>query len=195
MRRSTFASSLTANNMSFPKKKIRSISAGVALSGVCAAIIFSVKLALSFLPNIEAVTFFTALFSYTFGIYGILASVIFVTLETLVYGFGSWVISYYIYWPLLALVFAVLGKASVRGRVIPTAVAVFMTFLFGIITSLVEVGLFSGYFDNFLYRFFIYYSRGAVFYILQIGCNAVVFPLLFQSFSGRLKVLSKNLIK
>ena len=81
----------------------------VAFIGVMAATIECAKLALSFLPNIEVVTLLIALYSYTFGIYGLLASVVFVSIEPVIYGFGTWVVSYYIYWP---TVFKVEGEKS-----------------------------------------------------------------------------------
>ena len=151
----------------------------VALVGILSASLFCSKLALSFLPNVEVVTLLTALFGYSFGALGIVATVIFVFIDAMIYGFGSWVISYFIHWPAVAVIFMLMAKARIGGRVIPTVVAVLLTVWFGVLTALVEVGLFSGYFDNFFYRFGIYYARGVVFYAVQIGCNAVLFPLLF----------------
>ena len=197
-----------------------------ALVGIMAATLEVVKLSLALLPNIEAVTLFSAIFGYCFGILGVIASVIFVFIEPMIYGFGTWFLSYLIYWPLLTLVFALLGiraRARTASQVLPvdalttiynedvgqnpeathdaaaepklaqrgkprayivstvfyTSVAVGMTFLFGILTSLVEVGIFSGAYDNFLYRFAIYYLHGVWFYIAQIVTNLVLFPLFF----------------
>ena len=130
----------------------------IALVGVLAATLECAKLALSFLPNIEAVTLLTALFGYVFGIWGIAAAFVFVTIEPIIYGFGPWVISYYIYWPLVALIFMLLGRVKLRNRVIVTAVAVLLTVFFGVLTSLVDVGLFSANFDGFFYRFSILYA-------------------------------------
>lgn len=158
----------------------------VALTGICAALIEGVKLALAFIPNVEGVTLLTALFGYCFGWTGVLASVIFVSIEPLIYGYNTWVISYYLYWPLVAIVFMVLGKIRVRNRLILTATAVLLTVWFGVLTSLVDVGLFTGIWKNFWYRFRIYYLRGTWFYVVQIVCNAVVFPFLFRPLSSLL---------
>ena len=97
-------------------------------------------------------------------------------------------ISYFIYWPLVALIFVVLGKIKVKNRFLITGVAVLLTAFFGVLTSFVDVGLFSGSFDKLLYRFSIYYARGISFYLTQIITNAILFPLLFPIFT---KVLSK----
>ena len=169
-----------------------------ATVGIMAAALECVKLALSFIPNVEAVTLFSAVFGYCFGTLGVIALVIFVLIEPLIWGFGTWVVSYIIYWPMLTLIFALLGarrrKKELDGDIMKeraggayptslvilvTCIAVVMTFLFGVLTSLVEVGLFSGAFDNFLFRFAIYYARGVWFYLAQIITNLVAFPLLF----------------
>jgi hypothetical protein len=159
----------------------------LAIVGVTAATVECVKLALAFIPNVELVTFLIALYAYVFGWLGVATAVVFVCIEPLIYGVGSWVVSYFIYWPLLALCFCILGRLRVKNRIVLTAFAVLMTFLFGVMSSLVDVGLFMGYFDNFFARFAIYYARGAVFYIVQIACNAVVFPLLFIPTANKLK--------
>ena len=152
------------------------------------------KLALSALPNIEVVTLLLALYSYVFGWMGIAAAVVFVAIEPLIYGFGSWVLGYFIYWPLLSLLFFALGRVKVRNRFVVTALGVLMTFIFGILTSLIDVGLFSGYFDNFLYRLGIYYLRGIPFYLLQIGCNFALFLTVFPFLSDKLLKLKSKML-
>ncbi len=173
-------------------KRGLSAAKAIALVAVMAATLECGKLALSFLPNIEVVTLLTALYGYVFGIYGIVASLVFVSIEPLIYGFGTWVISYYIYWPLVALVFFMLGRARVKNIILLTLTALILTAFFGALTSLVEVGLFSGDFDNFFERFIIYYARGAVFYAIQLACNAVLFPLLFKFLAAKLDIMRKQ---
>lgn len=164
-----------------------------ATVGIMAATLTAGKLALSFIPNVEIVTLFIALYSYCFGALGLLASFVFVITETLIYGFGGWVVSYLIYWPLVALVFMLLGFLGVKGRIIPTVTAVTMTALFGVLTSLVEIGLFSGFFDNFFYRFSVYYLRGAVFYAVHVVSNTVIFLFLFSPLRSAILGLKSRL--
>ena len=166
-----------------------------ALVGVMAATIECGKLALSFLPNVEVVTILTALYSYAFGWLGVAAAVVFVLIEPLIYGFGSWFVSYLIYWPLVALVFLFLSARGVHGRITVTVIAVILTVFFGVLTSLVDIGLFSGFFDNFLYRFGIYYARGIVFYAVQTACNAVLFFLLFPLLSEKLALIRDRILR
>lgn len=152
----------------------------ISLVGMMAAMLTGGKLALAVIPNVEVVTLLSALYGYVFGGLGILAVLVFVTVEPLLWGVGTWVISYYLYWPFVGLVFFLLRRLGVKRRVPLTAAALLLTVWFGILTSLVDVGLFMGYFDRFFERFAIYYMRGIVFYIVQLVCNAVTFPLLFH---------------
>ena len=167
------------------KKRVKPARA-VALVGIMAATMECGKLALSFLPNIEVVTLLHALYGYVFGTLGIVASLVFVCIEPLIYGFGTWVPAYFLYWPMVAAVFMLLSRLKVKNRWLLTGVAVLLTVWFGVLTSLVEIGLFSGFFDDFFSRFSIYYLRGVPFYMAQIATNAVLFPLLFTFVSERL---------
>ena len=174
------------------KNKTKSAALSAALVGVMAATIECSKLALAAIPNVELVTLLIALYSYTFGSVGVCASFIFVLVEPLVWGFGSWFVSYLIYWPALAIVFWVLGRSRIKNRFTLTLIAVAMTFVFGIITSLVDIGIFSGSYDNFSYRFFIYYARGIWFYAVQIVTNAILFLTVFTPLSNLiLKIKNK----
>ena len=174
-----------------PKLDVRAI----ALVGICAATIECGKLALAAIPNFEVVTLLTALYGYAFGWIGILSSVIFVCIEPLIYGVNTWVVLYFIYWPLVATIFMLLRKSNIKNRWLISVIAVVLTFLFGVLSALIEVGLFSGSFDRFFYRFAIYYSRGIVFYAVQIATNAVLFPLLFPYLSGKLSRLGGKFLK
>ncbi len=177
------------------KQKTFSFSvADVALTGVMAATLEAVKLALSALPNIELVSLLLALYGYVFGLSGVLAAVVFVAAEVLIWGLNTWVISYIIYWPLLALLFRLIGK-KISNRFVITGIAVMMTFFFGILTSLVDIGLFSGYWDSFFDRFAIYYLRGIWFCVVHIVCNAVVFLTLFKPLETLFKKLKDQFDK
>ena len=162
-----------------------------ALVGMMAASIECAKLILAVVPNVEAVSLLIALYSYVFGWAGVLSAFVFVCIEPLVWGMGTWFVSYLIYWPSLALLFFILGRIGLKNRFAVTGIITVMTALFGILTSLVDVGLFTGSFDNFFYRFGIYYIRGIVFYIIHTGSNLLVFFFLFpplRAFLYRLKL-------
>ena len=165
------------------------VARAVALVGVMAATVECGKLALSAVPNVEVVTLLLAVYGYSFGWLGVAASVVFVCIEPLIYGFNTWVVAYILYWPLVALVFALFrkwglirvkrGGPNISARLISTVLAVVLTLWFGVLSSLVDIGLLTGYFENFIYRFGIYYARGVVFYVIQVVSNAILFPSLF----------------
>ena len=169
------------------RSNVTSVAKRVATVGIAAATLECGKLALAAIPNVEVVTLLTAIYGYTFGVWGVLASVVFVCIEPLIWGFGSWFITYLIYWPLLAVTFAILGRLRIRSRILLTATALVSTLFFGVLSSLVDVGLFMGYFDRFFYRFGIYYMRGIAFYAIQLATNAVIFPMLFIPMHRMLK--------
>lgn len=180
-----------STNINAPRRRARGMGVArkIALVGLMAASIECGKLALAALPNVEVVTLLVSIYGYCFGGLGVVASFVFVCIEPLIWGFNTWVATYFIYWPLLAVIFSLLGRGKVKNRWLITAVALVMTFLFGVLSSLVDVGLLSGAFDRFFYRFAVYYSRGVWFYLTQIAANAVIFPLLFPALSKKLSRL------
>ena len=173
------------------EKKLFSVFA-IVLVPLLAATLEVAKLSISMLPNVEVVTLLCALYGYVFGIYGVFATLIFVAIEPLLYGFGTWIVSYLLYWPLVALVFWPLGRLRLKNRVLLTATALILTLWFGVLSSFVDVGLFSGSFDRLLYRFGIYYLRGIGFYATQLICNAIIFPLLFPYLADKLTLLKRK---
>lgn len=168
-------------------KKQTSVAKNVALIGIMAATLECGKLALSFLPNIEVVTLLSAIYGYVFGIYGVIATLIFVCIEPMIYGIGSWIVTYFIYWPLVAFIFMILRKKDVKNRAVISLAAIGLTVFFGVLSSIVDVAFLMGinkyYFTNVL----IYYLRGILFYSLQIACNAVLFPTLFSFLSKKIE--------
>ncbi len=75
----------------------------IALIGIMAALLYAVQIALRLLPNIELVSFLTLLFFVYFGIRGLIASYVFVIIEGLTYGFGTWWLIYLYIWAVLYL--------------------------------------------------------------------------------------------
>ena len=166
---------------------------GIALIGIMAATVECGKLALSFIPNVEVVTFLLAVYSYAFGWAGVIASAVFVCIEPLIWGFGTWVVTYFIYWPTLALVFCLIRKTRLKSRWIFTAIAISMTFLFGILSSAVDVLILTGVTPYFFKNFVLFYARGIVFYAVQIACNAVLFFALFEFAVKKLAIIKRRM--
>ncbi|MCQ2385261.1 MAG: hypothetical protein MJ078_01095 [Clostridia bacterium] len=158
----------------------------VAAIGMMAAVISCSKFALSFIPNVETVTLLCGAFGYAFGLSGVLAVCVFVCIEPLIWGVGSWILLYFLYYPALAACFWLFRRKGITNRFVLTAFAVLSTVWFGVLSSLIDVGLFMGYTDRFWQRFSVYYLRGVPFYLTQILCNAVLYPLLFPFLSQKM---------
>ena len=167
-------------------KKLKFDARAVALVGIMTATMTCGKMALAFLPNIEVVTLLSALYGYVFGIYGVVATLLFVCIEPMIYGIGSWIITYFIYWPSVALVFMLLSKKGGGGRWLLTGVASLMTLCFGVLSSLVDCAFYFGIGENYLLNLPLYYLRGIVFYLVQLATNFALFSTLFIFLSGKL---------
>ncbi len=173
--------------------KAKSSAKKCTLVGIMAASLTVFKLVLSFIPNVEVVTLLTALYGYTFGPLGIMASFVFVIIEMLVYGINIWVIEYFLHWPLVALVFALLAKIGIKSKVIFTISAFILTFWFGLMTSTVDQIYYGGFTDTLPQRIFVYYLRGVFFYITQLATNLILFPLVFVPLADRIKIITKKM--
>jgi hypothetical protein len=176
--------------MSTKLSNIRSIAA----VGVMAATLECGKIILSFLPNIEVVSLLTAIYGYIFGWAGVVATLVFVMIEPLIWGFGPWFITYLIYWPLLAMLFMLLRRLKIDNRIVFTAVALGMTLLFGVLSSIVDVALYIGVNKHYFSNLVIYYIRGIGFYLAQLACNAVLFSLIFVPLRDRLILIKGKLM-
>lgn len=175
-------------------KKYKLSARTVALVGIMAATLSCGKLALSFLPNVEIVTLLCALYGYVFGLYGVIAAATFVCIEPLLYGIGSWMITYFIYWPLVAAVFMLLRKRGVTRRLWLTFAAVLLTLFFGVLSSVVDSAFYLGINEHYLSNLIIYYVRGSFFYAVQLACNLVLFPTLFLFLAKKIELLIKKTV-
>ncbi len=174
-------------------KSEKMISArSVALVGLMTASLTCGKLALSFLPNIEVVTLFCALYGYVFGIYGVISAFIFVLIEPLIYGFGSWIITYFIYWPAVAALFMLLKRRGVKNRIALALTATLLTFLFGVLSSVIDAAFLLGINENYLKNLLIYYIRGSIFYIVHIVSNTIIFLVAYPFLLQKLELIRKS---
>jgi len=138
------------------------------------------KFVLSWIPNVEIVTLLIAVFAYSYGLeYAMPAATVFSFTEILLYGFGYWVISYFIHWNALVFAVCILKYKGVKSEYIYTFAIAIITFLFGLLSSFIDVSL-SGGFKNFGERFLTYYIAGTVFYIIHIASNSVLMIILFK---------------
>lgn len=86
------------------KRKMQLEVKDIALIGMMTAVIEVSKLALSFLPNVELVTFWIILFTLFFGPKIIYSILVFILIEVSIYGIHTWTIMYLYVWPMLAII-------------------------------------------------------------------------------------------
>lgn len=101
----------------------------IALAALFAALVSGGKLALMFIPNVEVVSILLAVAGYCFGaLFSLSVSLVFCTVETALWGFNTWVILYFVYWPLVSLLFGLIGKSRLKNRWVTAGLAAAMTF-------------------------------------------------------------------
>lgn len=106
---------MTQDNMSHGQKEKNRFALTVqdiALIGVMTAVIEVSKLAMSFLPNVELVTFWIIMFTLFFGPKVSYSIFVFILIEISIYGLHVWVIMYLYIWPLLALIVYLFRKKN-----------------------------------------------------------------------------------
>ena len=162
--------------------KGRLAAAYVASVAVMSAMLTALKFALSFVPNVEVVTLLVMVYAAVFGAaYALPAVLVFCAAEVALYGVGSWVILYFVYWPMLAAVSCLLF-AKRRNIFLAVAVAALMSALFGVLsaccdTLYVAVGLYEG---DLAHYWLAYYVRGLYFDIVHVVSNFIVVAVLFR---------------
>ena len=74
----------------------------IALFGVLGAMTFGAKVAMSFLPNIEPVSLMVMVYAVVFGRKCLYPIYLYVAMELLLYGLGTWNLMYLYIWAILA---------------------------------------------------------------------------------------------
>lgn len=75
----------------------------IAIIGMMTAILVTVQVALSFLPNIELITLLLIVFTLVFRWKALFVVFAFILVEGIIYGFGLWWFSWIYIWPLLCV--------------------------------------------------------------------------------------------
>ena len=86
-----------------PLDKKRLPLAEVALFGVLGAMTFALQVVMSPLPNIEPVSLLTLVFMAVFGWKGLYPVYVYVVMDILYFGLGTWNINYLYVWAILAV--------------------------------------------------------------------------------------------
>ncbi len=75
----------------------------ITLFGVLGAVTFAAKYVMAVLPNIEPVSLMVMLFAVTFGAKALYPIFLYVAMEILFYGLGTWNVMYLYIWPCLGI--------------------------------------------------------------------------------------------
>ena|SRR5690554_3798201 len=158
----------------------------IALIGILSATITAGKLALSFIPNVEVVTLLFIIYTNVFGLKrSLMVTIIFSTLEIFIYGFYTWIIGYYIIWPLLVLLTNFLKKKTQSEYGFAVLAGLFSLFF----------GLFFALFESIFYGIvygFSYWIKGIPFDIIHGLSNFIIILLLYKPITGILLKYKTN---
>lgn len=178
-----FGHSKMKNNSLYRIKKM-------VLIALMTALLSAGKFALIALPNVEIVTISIITGTYVFGLSVLLpATLIFSAIETSIWGFAPWVVSYFVYWPLLAVVTYLMKALITKNKVIfPSIIGCLMSAFFGVITTFVD-SLFYSSGNNFSSFFSAMYIRGIYFFLIQVISNTVLLAVLFLPLEKVLSML------
>lgn len=144
----------------------------MVLFAMLSALTFALKWAMSWLPNIEPVSLMIMLFAVIFGRKALYPTYIYVLLEILFYGIGTWNICYLYVWTILAL--AALAMRKAESPVYWALLSGTFGLLFGALCAIVDV--FIGGIGYAVTK----WASGIVFDIYHCAGNFVIALVLFK---------------
>jgi len=146
----------------------------IVLAGILSAATTAGKLALSFVPNVEIVTLFFIVFTTTLGIKrSLMVAMVFVTTEILIYGFSTWVIGYYLIWPILVLIISALSK-RVSSEYGYAATGALFGFFYGMFFAITESFFYGPAYG------LAYWINGLTFDLIHGVSNFIIILLLYK---------------
>lgn len=165
------------------KNILKSASKKVVYAAIMAAILIVGKYILSFIPNLEIVTTLIVCFAYVLEELSIVATLVFCIVDMIIYPISlDVVISYFIYWNLLALLVVVLKRLGAKGLLPYLILSLIMTLFFGILTSFMNAILFD-------LNFWGIYTAGLLYYSIQVLSTLVFMNIGFKPITKQLEKL------
>ncbi len=152
----------------------------VLLLGLLGAILIVVQVGLAIIPNIELVSFLIIVYTLVLGRKVFFPIYIFVAVEGLIYGFGTWWINYLYVWAVLALVVLLLRKNE--HPMFWAIVSGMFGLLFGALCSVIYlfIGGVDGYGAAGINTAAAYWISSIPYDLLHCAGNAVIAALLFK---------------
>lgn len=164
----------------------------ICLIAILSATLTAGKMALSFIANVEIVTLLLTVYALTLPRSRVLiATVTFIMTDMLIWGAHIWVIMYLIHWPAL-----VLCVSFLKGKYAPLfaiVIAVLLTGLFGVQTTILEVLMLSNFQGiGFTKSFLLRYGTGIPYFITHIVSNACILSVLTYPLYRLMRSLSRQ---
>lgn len=154
----------------------------IVLIGLFSGIVTVGKLALSFIPNVEIVTLLFIIYTLSLGLKrSILISIVFVTTEIFLYGFSTWILGYYILWPMLIMITSIISR-KLNSEYVYAAIAGIFGITFGVYFSIIE-SIFYGWAYGLAY-----WVRGIPWDIIHGGANYIVTLTLLKPLTNILSI-------
>lgn len=158
----------------------------LVLISILSASLTAGKLALSFVPNVEIVSLLFIVYASVFGMKkSLFVALIFSTTEILIYGFSTWLLGYYLVWPLLVLIVSIFKK-KIRSEYGYAIIGALFGYLFGFFFALVE-SVFYG-----LAYGFTYWINGLLFDLVHGTSNFIIVVTLYKPISNLLSRLKAS---
>ena len=143
----------------------------ITLFGVLGALTFGAKFVMSYLPNIEPVSLLVMVYAVVFGRKALYPIYIYVMLEILVYGFGTWNFNYVYIWTILF--FAAYAMRQINDPLPWAILSGGFGLLFGLLCA--PVDMFIGGISYAMTK----WASGIIFDLLHCAGNFVIVLLLF----------------
>ena len=158
----------------------KNIARDITVTAVMAVLLEISKLALSWVANVELVSFFVIMFTLFLGKKVFAALPVFILVEGLIYGFGIWWIMYVYVWPALAVAVCLLKKYD--SRFFWTVFSCIFGLSFGALCSVpyIFVGSAGGSIINGLKTAVMWWIAGIPFDIVHAVANAAIMFLLYK---------------
>ncbi|AHI53266.1 hypothetical protein [Spiroplasma culicicola] len=159
----------------------------LTLIGIYAAMVFGLQVVLAFIPNVEFVTLMIAYATIIFRFkMAFIITIIFCTLEGLMYGFGDWILLYFIIWPALNFLVYALKKTKTLNKFSFILLCTLFGLLFGFVDALIKIIFFDQY------AFWAYWIRGIIFDVVHGVSNCLIAYFFYDPL---MKLWNNNLKK
>ena len=169
----------------------------VARVALIAALLTVGKMAFAAVPNVEVVTVLIIVYGASLGLpYSLTATLIFCTVEMAIWPPHTWVLLYYIYWPLLAIISSLtLRKTNlVKTTIFATIIAVVGSCFFGVLSSCVDTLFCVGNLtpEDLRDYWVAYYLRGVYFDVVHMISNGIIVAVLFAPLTLLVRTLAPD---